>query len=140
MRDELCDLQDAERLAQVLRSEVESTSGSVLFYARFLFTNLTEAGQECVLAAIGAVARPGDLLAVEFRALGDAKLPKAGPPHFRRCQDGPAFAAALRGSHGFLPMHEEEGCGLAPYQSLLPPQDEEDPVVYRLVARRVERG
>ena len=138
IRVEDCDVREVDRLRTVLRSVIDSAGGPVLFYARFLFNNLEEAVQEGLVAVIAEVARPEDLLAVEFRATGDAKLAKVTPAHFRRFQDGPAFAAALRGSYGFVPVHAEEGHGLARYTSLLPPLGEEDPLVYRLLARRVE--
>ncbi|MGQ0465188.1 MAG: class I SAM-dependent methyltransferase [Sporichthyaceae bacterium] len=132
-RVEECDVADTGRLAGILTSVTEAADGPILFHARFLLDNLHEDVRAGLLATVGAAARPGDLLAVEFRALGDAKLPKAEPPHLRRFLDGPALAATLR---GFELVHTEENAGLAPYTATLPPRASEDPVVYRLLARK----
>ncbi len=101
----------------------------VLFYARFLFHALDAEVQEVLLTEIAAAARPGDLFATEFRVSADAALPKVHNPRIgRRFQDGPALGRRLA-ADGFELLDEVEGRGLSPY-------GDEDPVLYRLVARR----
>jgi hypothetical protein len=74
-------------------------------------------------------AAPGDLLAAEFRTQRDAEKSKVHRKHYRRFQDGELFGKRLATDFGFTVLHEEEGTGLSPYRG-------EDPVLYRVVARR----
>lgn len=55
---------------------------------------------------------------------------KVHEDHYRGFQNGPAFGRLLRDVHGFVPLLEQEGTGFSPYGS------EEDPHLYRLIARR----
>lgn len=45
-----------------------------LFYARHLLDSISDAARATLLAELEALARPGDMIAVEFRALGDDTL------------------------------------------------------------------
>lgn len=128
-RFEVCDVADAEPLRKVLTDAVErDPAAPVLFYARFLLHVLTAEGQQTLLDVLDSVARPGDMVAVEFRTTADEKLPKTHPRHFRRYQDSGAFAAELR-ARRFEVVDSAEGDNLSPYK-------DENPVLYRVLARR----
>ncbi len=100
----------------------------MLFYLRFFLHAIPEEVQADLLKAIDAHARPGDLFAAEFRTDKDEATTKVHSKHYRRFQNAAEFGAARRG-YGFTVVHEEEGTGLSPYKG-------EDPVLYRVVARR----
>jgi SAM-dependent methyltransferase len=106
-----------------------SPDAPVLFYLRFFLHSIPEEVQEGLLDVIDACARPGDVLAAEFRTDQDQTRSKVHHKHYRRYQNGPAFGATLRERYSFALLHEEEGTGLSPYKG-------EDPVLYRVVARR----
>ena len=101
----------------------------MLFYLRFFLHSIPEEVQEVVMSTIADHARDGDSLAAEFRTEKDEEQTKVHGNHFRRFQNGPAFGQRLQGEMGFEVAHDEEGTGLSPY-------GEEDPVLYRVVARR----
>ncbi|MDF1606184.1 methyltransferase domain-containing protein [Nocardioides sp. YIM 152315] len=126
---EVCDLGDAERLAAVLdATRGGDGAGPVVHYTRFVLHAITEDVQETLLDVLGDTARPGDLLAAEFRTDKDAHRQKAHPKHYRRYQDAEAFVADLR-RRGWELLYEVESDGLAPW-------GEEDPVLCRVIARR----
>lgn len=125
-----CDLADTAAVRAAVGAARESAGEApLLYYARFLFHAVPPEVQDGLLAEIAAAARPGDLLAAEFRVLADEPLPKLHRRAPRRFQDGPAFGRLLAGEHGFEVLDEWEGTGLSPYAA-------EDPVLYRLLARR----
>ena len=108
---------------------IASSAGEpVLFYLRFFLHSIPEGLQDSLLEVIGNCARPGDTLAAEFRTEEDESASKVHGQHYRRFQNGPAFGDQLR-DRGFAVLHEEEGTGLSPYKG-------EDPVLYRVIARR----
>ena len=76
MRFVTCDLSYFDRLAAEMRTVAATTEGNVLFYLRFVLQALPANVQEVLLGAIADVARPGDLLAAEFRTDKDEKRPK----------------------------------------------------------------
>ena len=78
----------------------------VLFYMRFFLHSIPEDVQETLIGVISSCARPGDMLAAEFRTTEDASAKKVFGRHYRRFQDGPAFGGALRERHGFDPVFE----------------------------------
>ena len=123
------DLTDAAALRDRLAAAVRDADGPVLFYLRFLLHAVSDEAQATLMSTLSELARPGDLLAAEFRSDKDEALPKAFGKHFRRFQDGAAFGAALGEEYGFEVLATQEGTGLAPYEG-------EDPEVYRVVARR----
>ena len=126
---EICDVTDEERLLDVLTAFVEESQEPVVFYLRFFLHAISEAAQKKVLNAIAASARDGDYFAAEFRTDKDAKNTKVHQKHYRRFQNAEIFRDSLVRQHRFEVLHEEEGIGLSPYK-------EEDPVLYRIVARR----
>jgi SAM-dependent methyltransferase len=138
VRIESCDFVETAQVARLLSTVAGEQSGPVLYYARFLLHALTEQTQEVLLSALGAYSRPGDLIALEFRTLADRSLPKANSAFLRRFQDGARVRDDLHRRFGFEPLVAEEGSGLAAYTAALPPCATEDPVVYRLLARREE--
>ncbi|WP_160005563.1 class I SAM-dependent methyltransferase [Nocardioides sp. AX2bis] len=130
VRFEVCDVSETEHLGEVLgRAVAGAGDDPVMFYLRFFLHSIPRNVQAGLVRTISAVARPGDVLAAEFRTEGDKAVTKVHGQHYRRFQDGPAFGRRLSERHGFALLHEEEGTGLSPYQG-------EDPVLYRVVARR----
>ena len=99
-----------------------------LVYARFLLHALTATEAARLLADLAATLRPGARLALEYRTLADAALPKRHAPHFRRFVDHAALEAELRG-HNFEILEAAEAQGLSPFNG-------EDPVLGRILARR----
>ena len=124
------DAGDADALRAVVVETLEASPHlPVLFYMRFFLHSIPEDVQETLIGVISSCARPGDMLAAEFRTTEDASAKKVFGRHYRRFQDGPGFGVAIRERHGFDPVFEVEGTGLSPY-------GDEDPVLYRVVARR----
>ena len=105
-----------------------SADEPVLFYLRFFLHSIPEGLQDSLIEVISTCARPGDTLAAEFRTEEDESASKVHGQHYRRFQNGPAFGDQLR-DRDFAVLHEEEGTGLSPYKG-------EDPVLYRVIARR----
>jgi SAM-dependent methyltransferase len=122
---EVCDLGDAAVLGSVLD---RVGAGPVVYYTRFVLHAITEDVQETPLDVLDAKAKPGDLLAAEFRTDKDAHRQKAHPKHYRRYQSAEAFVVDLR-RRGWDVVHEVESDGLAPW-------GDEDPVLCRVIARR----
>jgi Methyltransferase domain len=126
---EVCDVSDADRLSKLFSERQAASSGPVLFYMRFFLHSIPEDVQETLMGVVRDCAGPGDLLAAEFRTQRDAEKSKVHRKHYRRFQDGELFGKRLATDFGFTVLHEEEGTGLSPYRG-------EDPVLYRVVARR----
>ena len=125
-----CDVADAQGFHRVLNGFRERVDGGpILYYMRFFLHAIPEDVQTRLMATISEFAQPGDMLAAEFRTDKDAEIAKVHGKHYRRFQNAETFSATLRGSYGFEIVHEEEGTGLSPY-------GEEDPVLYRVIARR----
>jgi SAM-dependent methyltransferase len=124
---EVCDVADNPRT--VLASLMADPDESVLFYLRFFLHSVTEDVQHTLLQAIADVARPGDMLAAEFRTDKDEGRSKTYGDHYRRFQNGPAFGLTLHYRYGFEVLDEQEGTGLSVY-------GDEDPELYRVIARR----
>lgn len=109
-------------------AEARGDDGPVLFYARFLVHAVDADTEQHLLAALARAARPGDLLAFEFRTELDRDLPKAYGKHFRRWIDPEGFDARLTAA-GFTITSTETGTGLAPFRT-------EDPQIHRVLATR----
>lgn len=129
VRFEVADLGEPDSWVPLLREWIAAGKGPVLFHARFLFHALPEEAQATVLASLSDLARPGDLLAAEFRSTDDEKLPKHAAKMFRRFLDATAFATDLD-KRGFEILETADGQGLSPHEN-------EDPAVHRVVARRI---
>lgn len=128
-RFKVADLGDELALRGVVADARQSNPGlPTLFYLRFLLHAVPPAVQDVVMGTVQAEARPGDLVAVEFRADEDKTLPKARRAKYRRFQDGPAFGSDLE-RRDFVIKDSEHGTGLAPFA-------DEDPYVYRAIAQR----
>jgi SAM-dependent methyltransferase len=124
------DVSDTDAVRAALTDVVTSSpTEPVLFYMRFFLHSIPEDVQEGLLDVIDACARPGDVLAAEFRTDRDKARAKVHHKHYRRYQNGPAFGRTLQSRYSFELLHEEEGTGLSPYKG-------EDPELYRVVARR----
>jgi SAM-dependent methyltransferase len=128
VRFEVCDVADVDDLGRALDRGAESSDEPIMFYMRFFLHAISEDVQDRLLAAIDAHARPGDYFAAEFRTDKDEATSHVHTKHYRRFQNAAEFSARLSGLR-FDILHEEEGTGLSPYQG-------EDPVLYRVVARR----
>jgi ubiquinone/menaquinone biosynthesis C-methylase UbiE len=124
----VCDVGDPVRVRAALRS-ARDDSASMVFYLRFFLHSVTQEVQNVLMSAITDCSRPGDCLAAEFRTDKDAVNHKVHGNHYRRFQNGPAFGRMLRNVHGFVPLLEQEGTGFSPYGN-------EDPHLYRVIARR----
>ena len=125
----VCDVSDVAGLRKALDEGVKVADEPLMFYLRFFLHAIPEDVQDGLLAAIHAHARPGDYFAAEFRTDKDEDNRHVHPGHYRRFQSAAEFGARLSGDLGFEILHQEEGTGLSPYQ-------DEDPVLYRVVARR----
>jgi hypothetical protein len=124
------DVSDTDRLTELLCEVLETAPGEpVLYYLRFFLHSIPEDVQDTLLDVIGSLARPGDMLAAEFRTDKDQARKHVHRRHYRRYQNGPAFGVALREQRGFDVLYEQESTGLSPYQ-------DEDPMLYRVIARR----
>jgi SAM-dependent methyltransferase len=123
---------DVSDVPAVRAAFTEALAGSpdepVLFYLRFFLHSIPEDVQAGLIDVIESCARPGDMLAAEFRTDQDEARMHVHMKHYRRYQNGPAFGESLR-AHGFEVQHEEEGTGLSPY-------GDEDPHLYRVIALR----
>jgi SAM-dependent methyltransferase len=126
---EVCDVSDAERLGSIIAARLAEHEEPALFYLRFFLHSISEDVQETLMGVIRDQARPGDHFAAEFRTDKDEDRSKVHGRHYRRFQNGAAFGQRLTTDYGFTLLHEEEGTGLSPYRG-------EDPVLYRVIARR----
>lgn len=124
------DVAQSEQLRAILRAELEAVGAApAMLYLRFFLHSIPEDTQLALMEVIKAEARTGDILAAEFRTTQDEQLAKVHTRHYRRYQDGPAFGDQLRTTYGFDVLFETSGRGLSPY-------GDEDPELYRVVARR----
>lgn len=126
---EVCDVGDAERLGSLVAGRFAGSDEPVMFYLRFFLHSITEQVQGTLMGVIRDQARPGDVFAAEFRTDKDEETSKVHGKHYRRFQNGLAFGQRLADDYGFTVLYEEEGTGLSPYKG-------EDPVLYRVIARR----
>jgi len=120
---------DTERLSGLITAQLAVADEPAMFYLRFFLHSITEDVQQGLLGVIRDLARPGDVFAAEFRTDKDQKKSKVHGKHYRRFQNGAEFGRRLLHDYGFTVLHEEEGTGLSPYK-------DEDPVLYRVIARR----
>jgi SAM-dependent methyltransferase len=130
VRFQAVDVSDTAALAQILSDELaDAAVEPVLFYLRFFLHSIPEEVQAGLLGVLDQLARPGDMFAAEFRTDQDSNRLHVHRKHYRRFQNGSEFGTALRERYGFQVLHEEESAGLSPYRG-------EDPVLYRVIARR----
>jgi hypothetical protein len=125
-----CDVSDRTATSAAIGAAIDRAGDApVLFYLRFFLHSIPEDVQDTLLGVISASARPGDTFAAEFRTDKDEDKSHVFLKHYRRFQNGPAFGVQLRERHNFTVLEEREGTGLAPYK-------DEDPELYRVIARR----
>ena len=129
VRFEVCDVAVADDVRAVLASAMADPAVPVVFYLRFFLHSVPEDVQETLMQTIADVARPGDMLAAEFRTDKDEARSKTFGGHYRRFQSGPGFGRGLREKYRFEVLDEQEGTGLSVYKN-------EDPELYRVIARR----
>lgn len=125
----VCDVSDADQLLASVGAFVGDDPAPVMFYLRFFLHAIHEDAQQVLLDTLVRLARPGDLLAAEFRTDKDAENSKVYSNHYRRFQNAEKFRATLEGKYGLTVLFDVESNGLAPYRG-------EDPVLYRVIARR----
>ncbi len=124
-----CDVADVDEVGRLVDELVAGCDGPVLFYLRFFLHAVPEDVQERLLDAIRSHSRAGDLFAAEFRTDKDATRAKAHGKHYRRFQNAAEFKSSLT-ALGFEVLYDVEDTGLSPY-------GDEDPVLYRIIARRL---
>src|SRR5690606_257776 len=100
-RFEVCDIAEPGALDAALDAGLADREGPVLFYLRFFLHAITEELQERVLTSLRDHARPGDLIAAEFRTDKDRNEEKVHGNHYRRYQDAEEFRASLTTQFGF---------------------------------------
>ncbi|HEU5007443.1 MAG TPA: class I SAM-dependent methyltransferase [Jatrophihabitantaceae bacterium] len=121
-----CDLLDTAALSAAL----DRVDGKpALSYLRFVLHGYLGTRLEELFGSVGAIARTGDLLALEFRDVSDSELPKVHASAHREFVDGAALANRLA-EWGWTVLEHDCKTGRSPYRS-------EDPALYRIVARRV---
>ncbi len=126
----ICDVGDAEAFRSILSDVIATVEDEpITFYLRFFFHAVHAEVQDVAMAVLSECARTGDYFAAEFRTDKDETKSKAHGKHYRRFQNGPAFGARLQDEYGFKTLDEQEGTGMSPYR-------EEDPELYRVIARR----
>lgn len=128
LRFAACDVADAVALRDTLTA-ARDADRPMLFYARFFLHSIPEDVQQTLMSVIAECARPGDYFAAEFRTDKDEASVKVHGEHYRRFQKGAAFGQQLTETFGFTKLLEQEGNGFSPYK-------DEDPQLYRVVARR----
>lgn len=126
---EVCDVADADQLRKVVGGFIDEDERPVMFYLRFFLHAIHERVQQTLLDTLGKLARPGDMFAAEFRTDKDARNTKVYANHYRRFQDAEEFRNILEDTYQFSVLFDVESDGLSPYQ-------DEDPVLYRVIARR----
>lgn len=125
----VCDVADRDNLRHHLEQFVGTAGGAVMFYMRFFLHAIPQHVQDGLLLELAACARPGDVLAAEFRTALDEDTEKVHGQHYRRYQDAELLRKELGESHGFEIDHFDHGRGLSPF-------GDEDPVLCRILARR----
>jgi SAM-dependent methyltransferase len=124
-----CDLLDTSALVAGLPRE---TGEPALIYLRFVLHGYLASRLEDLFGSIEKISRTGDLLALEFRDISDADLPKLHRSAHREFLDGAALASRLEDEWGWSVL--EHDCATDRSRSGI-----EDPALYRIVARRVPR-
>jgi SAM-dependent methyltransferase len=110
----LCaDICSHDTLAQLTPQLRQPQAGAVLVYSRFFLHAVPEPGQSALLALALALAAHGPTrLAVEFRTVRDAALPKRAASHYRRFID-PEELMSQAGKLGFKTDYFVQGIGYA---------------------------
>lgn len=129
VRFRVADVAVEHDLRRLVEGYLDESDEPTMFYLRFFLHAIPEDVQETVLQVIADCARPGDTFAAEFRTDRDESRRHVHAKHFRRFQSAGEFRDALAGKYGFEVFYDVEGTGLSPYQ-------DEDPVLYRVLARR----
>jgi SAM-dependent methyltransferase len=127
-----CDVNNGERLQGIIEHTRLSHPGeSLLFYLRFFLHSISAETQDAMMRVLQQCSRPSDFFAAEFRTDKDEAKQKVHGKHFRRYQNGPAFATALAEQYNFAVRIQQEGNGFSPYNG-------EDPELFRVVAARMD--
>lgn len=125
-----CDVSDVAGVKSAIAAARErADGGALLFYLRFFLHSIPEDVQDGLMKTLAKSAKNGDYFAAEFRTDEDEAKAKTYGKHYRRFQNGPAFGRSLAERYGFSVLEEQEGTGLSVYK-------DEDPVLYRVIARK----
>ncbi len=127
-----CDVTDDEQLSEIFsQARALSQTGDVCFYMRFFLHSIPEDTQESLLKTISEHAQHGDIFAAEFRTDKDEfGSHEFGDSHYRRYQNAAKFSRNLKEKYGWSNfVLEIESTGLSPFKN-------EDPVLYRVIAKR----
>lgn len=126
---------DLERLADLkaavaLSNNTTHDSRGKIYYSRFVMHSLSEAQESNFFDALSEVVKQGDSLYFEFRSKEDQELKKHYGGHYRRFIDSENFAERLKKKLGLIIEYIHIGRGMAKFR-------DEDPVVCRIIARKV---
>lgn len=104
----------------------------IVIYSRFVMHALDDSQEEAFLTALSKHMRTADLAYFEFRSDQDSGTEKhfGEASHFRRYVNSDSFVDKLATRYGFCVIYNVTGKGMAKYK-------EEDPVVTRIIARKV---
>ena len=124
------DLTDKKTIQRAVNeARKQSSSGSVIFYSRFVMHSIDDGQQQSFLNALSQCVEPDDVAYFEFRCKEDANLEKHYGGHFRRYVDTQAFEQALRDTVNLTLEYSITGQGMARFK-------EEDPFVSRIIAKK----
>ena len=97
-----------------LVNQLKGPDAPLALYARFFVHAITDDEERAFLDLTAELTRPGDLLAVEYRTVRDARGAKVTEGHFRRFVTPSTFEARAL-SRGFDVTYAVEGFGFAKY-------------------------
>lgn len=124
------DVGDKEQLTIALKAIKEKANNKpIMLYMRFFLHSIPEDIQAQLMKTISSITTEGDILAAEFRTDKDEKKRKVYGAHYRRYQNAQQFSYSLKENYSFNPIFELEDSGLSPYK-------DEDPILYRVIAKR----
>ena len=120
---------DVENAVQVARSR--SGGHSLVFYCRFVLHSLDDTEENRFLLNVSECMNLNEYVFFEFRTKEDVNRKKHYPGHYRRYVDTEDFERKLEERARFVVEYSVTGVGMAKFK-------EEDPVVSRVIAKRVE--
>lgn len=127
LQGDLTDSSAIQRAVEEARSQ--SSSGSVVFYSRFVMHSIDDDQQQLFLEALALCVEPNDIAYFEFRSKEDADLDKHYGGHYRRYVNTAEFERALSKTVKMTSEYSITGQGMARFK-------EEDPFVSRIVAKK----
>ena len=120
---------DVGNAVQIARSR--GSGRSLVFYCRFVLHSLDDTEENRFLLNVSEFMTPNEYIFFEFRTREDVNRKKHYPGHFRRYLDTESFERKLEEHARLTVEYSVTGIGMAKFK-------EEDPVVSRVFAKRVE--